>query len=49
MIRELRQRHRRIVIFLAIALPVLVAIALAARRAMPVMDKLPVAPISNLK
>lgn len=49
MIRELRTRHRRIVILLAIALPALVAIALTARRAIPVMDRLPAAPISNFK
>jgi hypothetical protein len=43
MIRELRRRHRRIVLVLLVALPALVALALSARREMPVMKRLPVA------
>ena len=43
MTRELRQRHRRAVLFLAVALPVVFVAALLARRAVPVNG----APISK--
>ena len=43
MIRPLRQRHRRIVIALAIVLPVAFAAGLAARRPVPTMGQLPTA------
>lgn len=42
MIRELRARHRRQLLFLAVALPVAVLVGLRARKGIPVMDPLPV-------
>jgi len=41
MIRTLRLRHRRVILLLAIALPLLVAAALSARRPIPRMERLP--------
>ena len=41
MIRELRIRHRRMFIIIAIVLPLLVVIGLAVRRNIPPMEKLP--------
>ena len=41
MIVTLRRRHRAVFVALAVLLPVLVALALAARRAMPVVEALP--------
>jgi hypothetical protein len=43
MIRPLRQRHRRIVIALAVVLPVAFAAGIAARRPVPAMGQLPMA------
>lgn len=42
MIRALRQRHRVIVIVLAIVLPLLALLALAVRRPIPTMETLPI-------
>jgi hypothetical protein len=42
MIARLRQRHRRMWLILAVALPVIVLIAWRARRPAAVMDRLPV-------
>jgi hypothetical protein len=41
MIRRLRRRHRRIWLALAVALPILYWMALAARPEAPVIDRLP--------
>jgi hypothetical protein len=41
MIQRLRRRHRRLWLVLALLLPVLYAIALAARDPAPVVDELP--------
>ena len=49
MICALRAWHRRIVLLLALALPLLVFIGLAARREVPAMDELPVPPTSAPK
>jgi len=41
MIRPLRVRHRRMIVLLAVALPLLVAAGLLARRPIPRMERLP--------
>jgi len=41
MIRQLRQRHRQIVIALGVTLPIVFSIAIAARRPLPSMASLP--------
>ena len=41
MIRRLRRRHRRMWLVLAIVLPLLYAIALAARRPAPIVETIP--------